>query len=90
MKMDEKAGENDLELLFSKILSNHATGIELELALQYKIELINSLSNYDPPDSRTVLLRQQMMNEWSFMIGLSSSIAATIRKVLGSISSDDS
>ncbi len=33
-------------------------------------------------DSKTVLMMQQMMNEWSFMVGLSSSWAKTIKDTL--------
>ena len=42
-------------------------------------------ANGDFEDSKTVLLMQQMINEWSFMVGLSSALAKTIKDTLNGI-----
>ena len=41
--------------------------------------------NGDFEDTKTVLLMQQMMNEWSFTLGLSSSLTKTIADSLKGI-----
>ena len=59
---------------------------EFNEAVFVKEQAISDLAaTADFEDSKTVLLMQQMMNEWSFMVGLSSSLAKTIKDTLQGI-----
>lgn len=48
-------------------------------------ELVSGTEGGDFEDTKTVLLMQQMMNEWSFTLGLTSSLTKTIADALKGI-----